>query len=364
MKLTIVVALCALVSCTRDKDDETGLDDSASGALTALTDPCGGAATPNALHFTSETDGWVGCGSASGVHHTTDGGASFTDESPTSEFYAYQVVSEPDGGLLLCGQGSDSGLVWRRAGVSWTQLLAYDASNTNDVVNIRTCGQVAAAGDGRLIMSGLTSGDITWSTNGGTTWSPAERYWEDANFGGGGGGQTSYPFMRLESVGGQFFGAGGNATHPPVFLGLSTRPDGAFYNMHAYVVDEAILGEVWSMATPDGGGSWLVGGRDQDRSAEASGFLYRTVDGGESWSIPDFPDDIDIVQDIAFHDDGQRGLAVGHRYPPDAGFILYTSDAGQTWEALEDAPTALWRVSIAGDSFWVAGDGYLGMGTL
>ncbi|MCB9759162.1 MAG: hypothetical protein H6739_04940 [Alphaproteobacteria bacterium] len=363
MKLTNLVALCALVGCTADKPDDSGVDDSGgTSGLTALTDPCGGAGTPYALHFTSETDGWVGCGNGYGVHHTSDGGASFTDESPTGDLYGYQVVSEPGGGLLLCGHGSDSGLLWRWGGGSWTQLLAYGTDNSdNTTVNIGTCGQVAASSGGDLIVASLTGPDITWSSDGGATWAVADRYWEEVNLDAG---PQAYQMISLRAAGAHFYAGGSTISQPPTFFGASSHASADYYNLRAQVVDDGIIGEIWSMGSPDGGTTWALGGRDQDASSIASGFIYTGTDGGGSWTAADLGEEIDIVHDIVFHDDGQRGLAVGHRYPTSyGGFILQTSDGGQTWEELAADVPLLWRAAIAGESYWVAGDGYLGMGT-
>lgn len=354
--------------------DDSGVDDSAaddtgvvaSGALTELVDPCQGAGTPYAIHFSSESQGWVGCGNGYGLHGSSDGGDSFSSAHPSADLYVWQIIEDPSGRLLVCGhdyEGSD-GLLFRDDGAGgWDVLLRYgNNASSDDSVYITDCGQVGALDDGTLIVANSTGPDITWSSNDGLSWAEADRYWEDVNIDGG---PQAYQMISMATTSDSYAAGGYNIIQPPTFFGPSTHPDGQFYNMHAYTIDEGVDGEVWSLATPDDGATWYAGGRDQSNSAAASGFIYSSTDGGESWTAASLGDSIDIVHDIKFAEDGQHGVAVGHRYPPATlgGFVLVTEDAGASWSEVETDVPILFSAAARGGSYWVGGDGYLGRGS-
>lgn len=332
-----------------------------------LNDPCRGSGTPYGLYFEDEKSGWVGCGNGIGLWKTDDAGQTFTSGHPntaTGDLYVNQIVGDPNGGVLICGHDyadTEKTLLYRYRDGQWEDLLHYgnNASDETDVY-LANCGQVAAAGDGTLIVAGDTAGDITWSTNDGKTWADEERYWEEANF----DGYSYYYMLNLRAEGGVYFGAGSDITTPPMFFGPSADPRAEWYNFLGHVVDMGIIGEVWSLDSPDGGLTWYVGGRDQRLSSQASGFLERTIDGGETWERLALGPTIDIVHDIAFSEDSLHGVAVGHRYPPNSlgGFILVTEDGGDTWEELDIETPVLQSAAIVGTTFWVAGDGFLGRG--
>jgi len=44
--------------------------------------------------------------------------------------------------------------------------------------------------------------------------------------------------------------------------------------------------------------------------------------------------------------------------------VLFTRDGGLSWSALEEEVSLLQSATIAGDRYWVAGDGFLARGTL
>lgn len=331
-----------------------------------LTDPCPNAGYPYAMLFDSRLDGWIGCGDGQGLWRTENAGESFVEGHPntwTGELYVTDLVLDPQGNLLVCGRdyGNDSLLSRYRNG-AWEDLLHYGNNNQDSsAAQLSNCGVVAAAGDGSLIVASLTAGDISTSSNDGQTWTKEARYWEDANLDVG--GYSYYYLLNLVAAGGSYFGAGSDISSPPVFFGPSQHAGGSWSNFHAHTVDSRAQGEIWAIATPDDGQTWVAGGRDQRYSSVASGFLYRSEDQGESWNKLPMGGDLDVVQDLVFATDGQHGIAVGHRYPTShGGFILLTSDGGQTWtERKEDVPP-LYVASVVGTDFWVAGENYLARG--
>lgn len=136
----------------------------------------------------------------------------------------------------------------------------------------------------------------------------------------------------------------------------STHPD-ALPSLAATVVSDRVEGEVWAMASPDDGETWMVGGRDQSSTSSASDFLYRSTDAGQTWESIELSAEIDIVHGIAFGEDGLRGVAVGHRYPiSQGGFVLLTEDGGASWVELEVEVPLPQSVAVKGDAWYVAGD--------
>lgn len=370
LTLTLSTALLFALACTGgsgsdDSGASEGFSDDFDGTFTDLPDPCQGGATPHAVTFLDAQTGYVGCGNGLGLWRTDDGGASFTPGHPSSDLYVYQVLEDSRGRLLVCGHDYESAsadaMLYRLDGETWTTLLSY-GNNADDPASVymSNCGAVAEAGDGRLVVASLTAGDLSWSTDDGGSWVKEERYWSDENLDPDG---YAYYYM-LSMIGlsdGSLYGAGSQITEPPVVFTPSQHPDGDWFNFHPAVVDDGIIGEVWSLATPDDGQTWLAGGRDQGASSVASGFIYRSTDGGQTWAGVLLPEGVDVVHDIAM--DGERGIAVGHRYPTtQGGFILLTADGGQSWTELEADVPILQSADAVDGVWWAAGDGWMGKG--
>ncbi|MEL6345064.1 MAG: hypothetical protein AAFV53_18290 [Myxococcota bacterium] len=346
-----------------DADPDTATDDEEPvSPFVVLSDPCQGAGTPHGLLFQDDQTGFVGCGNGYGLWRTDNAGESFQRGHPSADLYVSAITETPDGRILVCGRDYEGGkgMLFASDGDGWETLLRFGTDpGEPQHAAISNCGAVADLGDGRLIVSSLTVGDLVYSEDGGQTWSPEERYWEDANLTGG---YSYYYMLNLRTLSdGTVFGAGSQITEPPVFFGPTLAEDGGWMNFHAYPVSDTIIGEVWAMATPDDGASWFVGGRDQSATRRASGFLFASDDAGDSWSTVALGDDIDIVHDIAF--DGRNGVAVGHRYPTsNGGFVLTTIDGGKTWTEFDRPVPLLQSAAVSGDHFWIAGDAYLARG--
>lgn len=341
-----------------DSGDDTG--PIGDPGYAEVSSPCGGQ-NVYAILFASDTVGWVGCGADAGVHETADGGDSFSEIDLATGLDIYDLSFAPNGDLYACGNGTADNVtsfLWRYDGGSWERLLDYDT------VKMSNCGQVASARDGEIFVVSLTIGDITFSTDGGSTWDPNnERYWAESNLDDA-SAKDAYQIAAMEAVNGGYYGSGSIGTEPPYFYRPSDHPDAEPFNMEVVTIDGGFRGWSQSLATPDGGTTWLAGGRDEDISDDASGYIYRSEDGGETWDSLPLGPEIDVVHDIKFSEDGVHGVAVGHRYPPASkgGFVLLTYDGGQTWQELDADLPIMQSAAASGGTFWVGGDGYMGRG--
>lgn len=343
-------------------DPDTNDPDEPSRVLTLLEDPCLGAGTPYGLLFRSNSEGFVGCGSGQGLWRTTDSGDVFTRAHPSGDLHVFSLSLDAWERVLVCGRDYEGGkgMVFLEDGSSWKRLLKYGTDpDAPQEAAISNCGAAVGLSDGRMLVASLTVGDLLWSTDSGESWSPEERYWEDANLSGG---YSYYYMLSMRALADDtIIGAGSQITEPPVLFGPSTDPQGGWMNFHAHIVNPDIIGEVWAMDTPDDGQTWFVGGRDQGATSRASGYLSRSADGGATWAHLPLGEQIDVLHDIAF--DGNNGVAVGHRYPlSNGGFVLITTDGGASWRELGEDVPLLQSADVVGDTFWIAGDAFLARG--
>lgn len=332
-----------------------------------LSNPCGSKGVPYGLYFRDRKQGWVGCGDGAGLFATTDGGATFTRAHPSDNLYVFHILDDAQGRLLVCGHDYEpvqgDVLLYRQDPTGWTPLLWFTnkPSDRGGVV-MSNCGRVAPMADGTIVVASNTIGDISYTKDDGKTWTKAERYWEEANLVPKGYG--AHQLMELQAIDGRLYGSGSTMHEPPLLYTPSHAPNAQFFNMKKHVADSGTMGEAWSMGSPDGGKTWVIGGRDERLSRQASGFLFRTTDQGETWAPATVDTAIDSVLDIAFSADGKLGVAVGHRYPPASrgGFVLISEDGGATWKSQDVQVAPLQSVVVVGQEFWVAGDNYLGHG--
>lgn len=331
-------------------------------AFQELANPCG-ASPVEALHLHNE-ELWVGCNLGAGVWRSGDAGDSFSQGHPSTDLFVFDLTTTQDGKLLLCGADFDlafDGVLLRRFdGTSWEELLLRGSNDeASNQVAFSNCGQIAQHPNGGLFASSLTAPDITYSSDNGLTWTKETRLFEEANLGGT---RAVYQLIRVTETTSGVFASGYNIIQPPTFFAPSTASGAAWFNLKAKTVDASIQGEGWSLATPDDGATWFLGGRDQERSSEASGFIYLTNDSGDSWTSLPLGPEIDIVRDIAFSADGVYGIAVGDRYPPRSkgGFALLSTDGGETWVELEEElPPDLRRAAVDGTTYFFGGNGSL-----
>jgi hypothetical protein len=127
-------------------------------------------------------------------------------------------------------------------------------------------------------------------------------------------------------------------------------------------VDPYLVGELWTLATPDGGESWLVGGRDLGGEPASRAVVFRSPDGGSTWRALSLPGGLGWLRQMAFSEDGFCGVAVGEG-DRGGGFVLLSRNGGRSWRALDGSFPPLRAVAVLGEGFLVGGDqGFLGRG--
>jgi len=112
-------------------------------------------------------------------------------------------------------------------------------------------------------------------------------------------------------------------------------------------VTPPVLGAPSCMDFVDENVGWIAGGR-----------IFKTVDGGRTWTEQDMPEE--LVNDISFAD-AQNGWAVGWW-----GFVFHTTDGGQTWtrqtHPVIGSRTVLAVDAISPSTVWVSAADYVGSG--
>lgn len=125
-----------------------------------------------------------------------------------------------------------------------------------------------------------------------------------------------------------------------------------------------IEGDLWTAARSPDGRLELEGGRRSAPPLQPAGLLLRSTNAGQTWFAVDLPPEVDTIRSVAIAEDGLRAVAVGHRFPPsDGGVAVWTTDGGAHWTLLDIHVPQLESVSIDGETFWMTGDDYLGRGT-
>jgi len=338
-----------------------GVDSGVSGGLLPLEDPCLGA---DITALALGVDGWgsVGCSSGRGLWITTDAGASFQRAHPSPRLDVHGLLAPSDGQLLLCGldrSGPASPLLQRwSARRGWEVLLPGASAFAPQLGDLSACGSVASDGEGGLLLADAWSGRLAYSPDGGRRWRSADGWLLPD-----GAQADGFLVFELRSAAGGWCGLGSGLSGPMLFL--ASGADGAPSELSGLPVDPDQLGDLLVLDSPDGGQSWLVGGRDMDPEPCSQAVPYRSGDGGHSWRSLPLPETAAAVRDLAFSEDGRRGVLVGERCPAHlGGFVLTTRDAGAHWRELPVSAPPLRVVSVLDAGFVVAGRGFLARGWL
>jgi photosystem II stability/assembly factor-like uncharacterized protein len=191
------------------------------------------------------------------------------------------------------------------------RLLGVDFTTDSTGVSVGELGGVFTTGD---------SGE-TWVTR--LNGAPTEVYGMDAN--------DSLHAWAAGTFGETQYTVDGGTTWKRVRVG---SPYG-----HHYAIDFA----------RDNTRGWLVGDGDQSNN---HGVVYRSLNGGKTWSLQLETGYLDIIYDVAAVT-AKRAVAVSA-----LGYIRYTTDGGTTWrKARRGAGSLLSAVDFTGKTGWVAGNG-------
>jgi hypothetical protein len=332
--------LFLLTACSPD------LYDSGSASPIERLDLACGTAAVTAVALSPHGRGWVACGEK--LLATTDAGRSFAPDAPAPGARIGRLLLDPDGSLLACGRELDGpGLLWIRPHGDWTLLL-----EESEVAGLGPCEQVVRTPDGRLAVSGASSVGLALQGSDGAWHQP--EVWVAA--------PTPPRVYDLVGSAGGLAAVGADLVGPPAFL-ASASPQQPL-PLVPTVPDPALAGELWSLATPDEGATWLAGGRDLGDDDAPSAVLLRSADHGATWRPVPLPPGLGWVRTLAFAPDGRCGLAAGQRQArAEGGFLLVSCDHWASWaEVLVSAPP-LRAAAALDEGFLVGGEGgYLGKG--
>jgi hypothetical protein len=321
-------------------------DSGLSAPIERLVPPCAGAAL-TAIALAPHGRGWVACGER--LLGTADAGRSFEVDSPTPRARIARLLPEPDGGLLACGEDPErGGRLWRRArGGGWDPLLGRD-----DGDGLGACAQVARMPQGPIAVCGAASPGLAVG-GGGSAWHLPVGWVE--------GSEPPHVYDLVGTANG-WAALGAGLTGPPSFL--ASVSSAATLPLIAAVPDLGLEGELWALATPDGGGIWVAGGRDPGGDDGPFAVLLRSTDRGVTWRPAALPSGLGWLRAIAFAPDGHCGVAVGQRAARgEGGFAVVSCDAGATWAEIPAALPSLGAAAALDAGFLVGGEGgYLGRG--
>lgn len=346
-----VLFLVSLVACASPGADPG--DSRSPGPLEPMDSPCTDGAVV-ALALDAAGSGWVGCEAGEILFRTTDAGEAFRPVHTSLHLEVNQLAWDNRDRLLLCGRdyaspGPDVLITRFSEDQGWMPLLRADQQGAS------ACSQLALDGHGGMAMLGDDGALLSLRAADGDAWLQPSVSW------------MARPALapRVYAIQGGnscWYGVGADLTSPPVFL----RPaDGRRCSpLEAVSVDPDLVGELWALASPDGGDTWVVGGRALGAEAPNQAVLYRTPNGGESWRALPLPTGLGRLHQLAFSDDGSCGVGVGGRDTEGAGgFVIVSGDQGRSWRALDVQVPELWVAVVRDDGFVVGGDdGFLGRG--
>jgi len=351
MSRVIIPVLSLLAGCAVPSHD---LGDSwSTSLLEPLAGPCDQGAVV-ALALDADGAGWVGCEGSGALFRTQDAGGAYRPMHSSLRLEVNQLGWDHRGRMLLCGRdyaspGPDVLLTRWSEGEGWTPLLRTGDDGPS------SCGRVAVDARGGLAVLGGDGGGLGLRAVGGADWLQPPVSWM--------GLPTIAP--RLYAVSGDapcWHALGADLTSPPVFL----RPSSGSrcFPLEPVTVDAELVGELWTMASPDQGQTWLVGGRDLGDEPYSQAVIYRSPDGGLTWRALPLPAELGWLRRLAFSDDGRCGVGVGERSAEEpGGFVIVTEDQGRSWRSLDVDVPPLGVVEVGSEGFVVGGDdGYLGRG--
>ena len=339
----VVASLLSIASACRGALD----DSTATLDAEVLAGPCGTRQVA-ALALAEGGEGWVGC-AGGGLLHTRDAGRSFQPERGAERLDPVQLLLQEDGHLLACGRDRTRGregalLLARSPGGAWRTLLA-----AGEIPGLDACRRAAPGPDGALAVAGLSLPGLALLREEGERWRLPSGWWA--------GAAAAPRLYDLAAVEHGWFAVGAGLVDVPIFLGPSGPEP---LPLQGTAPEPGLVGDLWALASPDSGDTWLAGGRSlaDERGAEA--VLLRSPDAGRSWERVGLPPGLGWVRDLAFSRSGRCGLVIGQRDPADeGGFALVSSDGGGSWLELEGPLPGMHVAAVLEEGFLLGGDGGL-----
>ncbi len=353
-KLAItLVATLALTACSDPDDDpnqdtdlnqetdlnqDTDLNQPSLQGWTILTHPCAGHRT-DALHCDDHLTCFVGCGTttqgAQGLYQTTDGGETWARPStnPPDVLNAARVndISRSSDGLLyIAGELTGPTRVASLAPNGDLEIV-WDRGTTTDFSF--TAGQFRRSDTGRAIANSQTGVDLVYRSSDLDDWESGRGFWSD-------GDDDDVPqgvqFLRLQTLGDDFYGVGSTISQPPmVFLPKWTGDDFDFHIL-PLAADGlgAFTGELWDLSVTED--FLLAGGVNQSQNLGVL-FIHPMGSGDptttDAWNLFDvghlFPEHTTWIQGVC----QANGVlyAVGRESSQSWGFVLRSDDGGESF---------------------------------
>lgn len=311
------------------------------------------------IRFTDANKGWC-VGDEGVVLKTVDGGATWSPAQvpafPGSTAFATLLFTDAQNGFIGgFGKGEDGKRYLRTkdGGAKWDTLqLPISAYYPGAVMCL------ASWGTRRMIASGY-QGLILRSEDGGATWTEISQgprleinamHMVDANTGWVAGSNGTF----AKTVDGgrhwvsQTAPGGGTILRDIQFLSADTGWASAYSSVYRTVDG----GKTWSAAEKGQGGDYFCFTDSRHGWAVGSfGMMRRTVDGGKNWTEMTGGGSTQF-SDIHFGDE-RHGIAVGR------GAVMVTRDGGDTWTTVTmSKPSTQWRTvrMLDSSSAWLGGD--------
>jgi len=215
---------------------------------------------------------------------------------------------------------------------------------------------IAVASDGAILVDSLTGRSATLVTADGTVIETSTLH-EDAI--ADPDTTSSFQVRRLQMVNDRFAGVGSTINEPAQFMAPSTLANATFHMKPVELQPSNEDGELLDLHVW-GPQKMITAGWNQTTNAARSPLIFR-IDGADptdagNWTRVDvFAQGIEYDGGVyALATRGDEVIAVGTKFPTSSGgFVIHSTDAGQTWTDITPGPDKPGEISNA----WIFEDG-------